>query len=84
MLATEQRPLRWLRSGQPAIDIQPSMAEAIVRGGMYEGRLTANGRHVRYIRDVDDRKPNPWQECWRTTEAAVLQPRAVTGAFVFA
>lgn len=65
--------IKWLRTGMPEMYIDPTMAAAIVKGGVYEGRGKA-GR-VRYIREVDPRPKLPWIPCFRTCEAPVFAPQ---------
>jgi hypothetical protein len=79
-LAKQTREVKWLRSGLPATMIHPQMAMAIVKGGIYTGSTTISGR-VKWIREADPRSPFEWRDCWRTTEAAVLQPCTCTGEY---
>lgn len=81
-LALTPLPVRWVRwqDPGPAVDITPSMALAIVKGGVYEGKAVRlrdeSGKpwvRVKLIRELPSPKRNPYLECWLNQDAAVLR-----------
>jgi hypothetical protein len=57
-LAQTAVPVRWLRRDGGRFHIPPDMAAAIVRGGIYDGKVRGDGRRVYFIREIDPR-PEP-------------------------
>lgn len=64
-------PVRWIRDGVPASNIDPAMALCIAKGGLYEGKIT--GGRVKLIRELPSPKRNPYLACWLNSDAAVLR-----------
>jgi hypothetical protein len=54
----------------PSLKINPLNAINLVRSSVYEG--TMKGKRLSHIREIDPRKPLPYQACYRTTGAASL------------
>ena len=58
--------------------VSVEMAVCLVAAGGYGGCLSRSGK-LRYLRQMRD--PLAFEPSWRNSEAAVLQPYAVTGEY---
>lgn len=81
LLARATYSVKLMRYGLPHVNVDPVVALAFVRVGQFEGRVRAG--KLRYVRELPERPGRPWEPCWRTTEAAVLQSMAATGEYSF-
>ena len=72
--------IRIVRQNGSHVRLTSEQAALMVRCGGYSGRLHHGGR-LRYLREVDSRRSTEFRPCWRNSEAAVLQPYAVTGRY---